>query len=95
MESRTISLENTNTFPRGLIEAAAEYANSLGYNKQTDKVSIELAKIDFCKGALWLTKQGITVKGDTDDEYIRILEDVEKAIGEIAPDSNVIIQIRK
>ena len=49
----------------------------------------------FKAGAEWMAGQGITVTGDTDDEYVSILEDVEKAICKIAPDSTVNIQIRK
>lgn len=49
----------------------------------------------FKSGVEWIAAQGITVTGDTDDEYIRILEDIEKAICKIAPDSTINVQIRK
>lgn len=37
--------------------------------------------------------QGITVTGDTDDDYIRILKDIEEAICKIAPNSTVSVQV--
>lgn len=54
-----------------------------------------LVKNAFKAGAEWMARQGITITGDTDDKYIRILEDVEKAICKIAPDSTINVQIRK
>ena len=78
--------------PSNLDEAAKRYGTE---KHPMTTIGANESAYDFKAGAEWMAKQGITVTGDTDDEYIRILEDVEEAICKIAPDSTINVQIRK
>ena len=78
------------------LEEMNESAKELAYKTWSDGENWSDAAIKtFQAGAEWLAAQGITIKGDTDDEYVHILEEIEKAICTIAPDSTVTVQVRK
>ena len=84
--------EEQPSLPDNLDEAASKYYFSPACSWDDNEERFINA---FKAGAKWMAEQGITITGDTDDEYVRILEDVEKAICKIAPDSTVNVQIRK
>ena len=82
------------SLPSNLDEAAEKWKEE-HFRREYYQTPKDAMSRSFKAGAEWMAGQGITVTGDTDDEYVSILEDVEKAICKIAPDSTVNIQIRK
>ena len=40
-----------------------------------------------------INSKTIIVTGDTDDEYVELIEAVEKAIGKVAPDCTVTVKV--
>lgn len=85
------------SLPPGLDEAAQKVEDYYDVGEKHGRLCCFQGDIKgaFKAGAGWMAKQGITVTGDTDDEYVRILKDIEEAICKIAPDSTVSVQIRK
>lgn len=81
----------------------AEAAEKYAYAKYKTGIDIITCLDDFKAGVIWAREhpnsqspdQGEIITGDTDLEYSEIIDKVKRAIIKVAPDGDVIVQVKK